>query len=205
VTPETGHANNQRTVEDYERCARDYAAEVDSTPSPSGAAALRRLATAVAPGNRVLEIGSGPGWDADFLETLGIDVHRTDVTAAFRDFQAERGKRCVPLDVLVDDIAGRYDGIAMLYVLQHFERKELEAVLRKLAQALEAGGALLLSYAEGAGDRWDHGASGDYRVVHWTRESFDARLAQAGFAVAWEHAFEGKDWPWRIVLARRQA
>ena len=203
--PPARHAYNQRTVAGYERCARDYAAEVSSTPSPEGAAALRQLADAVAPGNRVLEIGSGPGWDADFLQTLGIDVHRTDVTVAFCELQSERGKRCEPLDVLADEIAGHYHGIVMLYVLQHFERAELDAVLGKLARALHAGGALLLSYAEGDDEHWQHGDSGDYRVVRWTREAFDAHLAQAGFAPAWEHAFQGKDLPWRIVLARRPA
>ncbi len=203
--PAASRTHNQRTVAGYERCARDYAAEVGSTPSPDGAAALRQLANAVAPGKRVLEIGSGPGWDADFLETLGLDVHRTDVTAAFRDFQAERGKRCDRLNALDDEIAGRYHGIVMLYVLQHFERAQLDAVLHKLAQALHAGGVLLLSYAEGDDARWQRGDSGDYRVVRWTREAFDARLARAGFVPAWEHAFEGEELPWRIVLARRQA
>jgi SAM-dependent methyltransferase len=202
--PDASHAHNQRTVAGYERCARDYAAELSSTPSAEGAVALRQLAEAVAP-NRVLEVGSGPGWDADFLETLGVDVHRTDVTAAFRDFQAERGKHCEPLDVLTDEIAGRYHGIVMLYVLQHFERHELDAVLSKMAQALHPSGVLLLSYAEGDDECWQHGDSGDYRVVRWTREAFDARLTRAGFVLAWVHAFEGKDLPWRIVLAQRQA
>lgn len=203
--PPPPHTPNQRTVAGYERCARDYAASVDSTPSPTGAAALRQLAAAVAPGGRVLEIGSGPGWDADFLETLGLDVHRTDVTAAFREFQAERGKRCDPLDLLADEIAGTYDGIVMLCVLQHFERAQLDPALRKLAQALNAGGALLLMYQEGDDDYWEHGDSGDYRVVRWTPDAMDARLAQAGFAVAWASTNDGRDGPWRSVLARRQA
>ena len=203
--PDTSRVHNQRTVAGYERCARDYAAEVDSTPSPSGASALRQLAATVRPGKRVLEIGSGPGWDADFLESLGIEVHRTDVTAAFCEFQAERGKRCDPLDLLADDIDGRYDGIAMLAVLQHFERTQLDAALRKLAQALGAGGALLLMYPEGDDDYWEHDTSGDYRVVRWTPEALDARLARAGFAVAWESTFEGRGGRWRSVLARRQA
>src|SRR5688500_1163558 len=102
LMPVASRVHNRRTVAGYERCARDYAASVSSAPSPSGAEALRQLASAVAPGGRVLEIGSGPGWDADFLETLGIDVHRTDAAAAFCDFQAERGKRCDPLDLLAD-------------------------------------------------------------------------------------------------------
>ncbi len=202
--PEASRESNQRTVAGYERCARDYAAEVASTPSPSGAAALRQLAAAVPPGGRGLEIGSGPGWDADFLESLGLDVHRTDVTAAFRDFQAERGKRCDPLDLLADDIAGRYDGIAMLAVLQHFERAQLDTALRKLVQALGTGGALLLMYPQGDDEGWERDASGDYRRVLWTPDAMDARLVQAGFAVAWEDTFDGRGGAWRSVLARRQ-
>lgn len=202
--PEASRESNQRTVAGYERCAREYAAEVSSTPSATGARALRRLAAAVPPGGRVLEIGSGPGWDADFLETLGLHVHRTDVTAAFRAFQAERGKRCDRLDLLADDIDGRYDGIAMLAVLQHFERAQLDTALRKLAQALDPGGALLLMYPQGDEEGWEQDASGDYRRVLWMPDAMDSRLAQAGFAVEWDDIFDGRAGEWRSVLARRQ-
>ena len=87
-------------------------------------------------GGHVLDIGSGPGWDADFLEGLGARVRRTDVTKSFRDFQAERGQQVDALDVLTDKIAETYDGILMLCVLQHFERTELDGVLHKLVNAL---------------------------------------------------------------------
>lgn len=203
--PPEPHAHNQRTVAGYETCARDYAASVASTPSPPGEAALRQLAAAVAPGGRVLEIGSGAGWDADFLESLGLDVHRTDAAAAFCDLQAERGKRCDRLDLLADGIAGRYDGIAMLAVLHHFERAQLDAALRKLARALGDNGPLLLMYPEGDGEHWESDASGDFRMVRWMPEAMDERLACAGFAVAWDHRFDGRAGSWRSVLARRQA
>lgn len=199
------HPHNGRTIAGYERCARDYATEVSSVPSPTVAAALRRLAAAVGPEGGVLEIGSGPGWDADFMETLGVAVHRTDATAAFRAFQAERGKQADPLDLLADEIAGTYDGILMLCVLQHFERSELDAGLRKLALALRDGGALLLSYPLGADECWEHGEFGDYRVVRWTHDALDARLAQAGFAVEWDANTDYEGGPWRSVLARRRA
>src|SRR5262245_6310957 len=139
------HPNNGRTVAAYENYARRYAAAV-SPPSGSGAEALRSLADMLPPSGRVLEIGSGPGWDADFLEGLGVRVRRTDVTAAFRNFQAERGLQVDALDVLRDEIAETYDGILMLAVLQHFERAELDVVLRSLVNALNVGGPLLLSH-----------------------------------------------------------
>ena len=200
--PEDSCGNNRRTVADYERTAREYVATVEGRPSAS-ADALRRLAVGVAPGTRVLEVGSGPGWDADALEALGIDVHRTDVTAAFCDLQAERGKRCDRLDLLSDRIDGRYGGAMMLCVLQHFERAQLDGVLRKLAGALDAGGPLLLMYPEGDDEYQEHGTAGDYRVVRWAPAAFDSHLAQAGFTVAWEDTIDGRGGSWRTVLAAK--
>jgi hypothetical protein len=98
------HSNNGRTVAAYENYARRYAAAV-SPPSGSGVEALRSLADKLPSGGQILEIGSGPGWDADFLEELGVRVRRTDVTAAFRNLQAERGRQVDALDVLTDKIA----------------------------------------------------------------------------------------------------
>src|SRR3546814_2993278 len=164
--PEDSRGNNGRAVWHYERTAREYVATVEGMASAT-AEALRRLAAELAPGTRVLEVGSGPGWDADALEALGVVVHRTDVTAAFCDFHGERGKRCDRLDLLSDRIDGRYGGAMMLCVLQHFERAQLGGVLGKLADALEAGGPLLLMYPEGDGEHREHGIAGDYLVMRW--------------------------------------
>lgn len=194
--------NNRRTVAAYEGYARGYAAAVSATPSAQAAEDLRRFAAALAPPARVLDIGSGPGWDADFLETLGAQVRRTDVTAAFVRFQIERGKRAYPLDLLADEIEGTYDGVLMLYVVQHFERDQLDGVLGKLAQALHAGGVALLSHMLGEGDEWE-GDAGDYRVVRWSAAAMDERLRRAGFAVEWESFIDSEQRPWRSVMVRK--
>ncbi|RDZ26162.1 class I SAM-dependent methyltransferase [Lysobacter silvisoli] len=196
--------SNARTVAAYENCARAYAADV---PPPTGWAAesLQQLADGLPAGSRVLEIGSGPGWDADFLEQRGVQVHRTDVTVTFCDLQIERGKQAQVLDVLTDDIAGRYDGIAMLCVLQHFERPDLDVVLRKFAGALHAGGLALLSYPLGEDEYWQKTDSGDYRVVRWTAAGLDRRLGAAGFTVVWDKEQQFDSGPWRAVLARSAA
>lgn len=201
----TAKTSNGRTVAAYENYARRYAANVAQQPSESGAAALRRLAESVRPGGRVLDIGSGPGWDADFIEGLGVRVHRTDVTASFRDFQAERGRQVDALDVLTDEIREAYAGILMLCVVQHFERTDVDAVLRKLAGALIEDGALLLSHPLGDDECWENTSSGDYRVVRWSSAALDARLEHAGFTVEWDQCDDADEGPWRSVLARRKA
>ena len=64
-------ASNARTVAGYEGCALDYA---NSTVPKSGdeRRALRELLGVVDQGSRLLEVGSGPGWDADWLEAQGL-------------------------------------------------------------------------------------------------------------------------------------
>jgi SAM-dependent methyltransferase len=198
------NANNRRTVAAYEDYARRYAEAVSATPSAGEAEGLRRLAAAIPTSGRVLDIGSGPGWEADFLEALGLQVRRTDVTASFLQFQAERGKTAYPFDVLSDEIVDVYDGMLMLYVLQHFERDQLDGVLRKLARGLTANGALLLTHFLGEGEAWE-GDAQDYRFVRWSAEALDERLAEAGFTVEWENfgESESNERPWRRVLARK--
>jgi 2-polyprenyl-3-methyl-5-hydroxy-6-metoxy-1,4-benzoquinol methylase len=198
------NSSNRRTVAAYENYARRYAANV-SPPSGSGAAALRRFAETLPSDARVLDIGSGPGWDADFLEQLGVRVHRTDVTQEFREFQAERGKRCDALDVLTDEIAETYDGILMLCVLQHFERADLDGVLNKLVGALKSEGAMLLSHPVGDDEIWEHTSSGDYRVVRWSSAMLDERLRRAGYKVIWDKCDDADEGPWRTALARPNA
>ncbi|MDZ5620613.1 class I SAM-dependent methyltransferase [Nocardioides sp. HM23] len=144
---------NRRTVDSYERIAREYAD--DTAPESSGAAefsgeGLRRLVDAVPAGGTALEVGSGPGWDADFVESQGVAVRRTEVAAAFIDFQADRGKHVDKLDITSDELGGPYDAVIALAVLQHVERAQIPAFLLRVAAALRPGGVFLVAIREGS-------------------------------------------------------
>ena len=122
---------NARAVDGYEGCAEEYA----STTGPDHLA-LGELVKVLTQDGHVLEIGSGPGWDADWLEARGANVRRTDAAQSFVDLQNARGKPAERLDVLRDPLGGPYDAIVAMYVLQHVDRPALPQVLRKVADAL---------------------------------------------------------------------
>ena len=206
--PEDGAGSaNHRTVRSYERIARDYAD--DTAPGASGVGeiggpGLRRLVDLVTPGGTVLEVGSGPGWDADFLEAQGLAIRRTDVTTAFIELQAERGKQVERLDVTTDGLGGPYDAVLALAVLQHVERAEVPALLDRVAAALRPGGAFLFSIREGDGERWEVGDSGNpYFTVLWREPDICDLLEDAGLELDWRSwGKDSEESQWLTLLAR---
>jgi len=153
------------------------------SPRPPGfiADALRRMMKHVPPGGLVLEVGSGTGRDADFIEALGGKVRRTDATQAFLDLQAKRGKQVERLNLLTDTLGGPYDAILAICVLIHIERAHTDSVLRKIQKALRPGGAFLVAVWGGHGE-----ADGRYHMTYWSRTAFAARLTAAGLTVEWD-------------------
>ena len=200
--PDPGGSPNARTVESYEQIADDYARE--TAGGGVLAFALARLAETI-PAGHVLEIGSGPGWDADALEDAGMTVRRTDITQSFIESQRARGKEADRLDVINDDLGGPYDAVVTLHVLQHVEPSDLPAVLAKVAGALRPGGRFLVSIPLGEGAGWEVGDSGRryYRAL-WTEAEFVAALTQAGLEPEWtERAVHDEETGWLCLLAQR--
>lgn len=192
---------NARTVESYEKIADDYARE--TAGAPVLVAGLTRLIETV-PAAHALEIGSGPGWDADFLEEAGLTVRRTDVTQAFIDSQRARGKKADRLDVINDDLGGPYDAVVALHVLQHVEQGDLPGVLAKVADALSPGGRFLVSIPLGEGAGWEVGESGSsyYRAL-WSEAEFTAALERAGLRSEWtERSNHDEETGWLCLLAQ---
>jgi 2-polyprenyl-3-methyl-5-hydroxy-6-metoxy-1,4-benzoquinol methylase len=190
---------NARTVESYEEIAADYARETSGPGVLAGA--LTRLAEAV-PAGHALEIGSGPGWDADRLEDAGLTVRRTDITKAFIDLQRARGKEVDRLDAINDDLGGPYDAVVTLHVLQHVEPNDLPTVLSKVAGALRPDGRFLVSIPRGEGAGWEVGESGSpyYRALR-SKDEFIEALGAAGFETEWTDQSPEDD-GWLVVLAQ---
>ena len=197
---DAGGSANARTVESYEGIADDYARQTTGARVLSGG--LTRLAE-VAPAGHVLEIGSGPGWDADALEEAGLNVRRTDITQAFIDFQRARGRQADRLDAINDDFGGPYDAVVALHVLQHVEPSDLSAVLAKVAEALRPGGRFLVSIPLGEGAGWEVGESGApyYRALR-SEADFLTALGDVGLRPEWtERSVQHEERGWLCVLA----
>ncbi len=188
------------TLATYETKAADYAAR-NRGPYPAVIAFLDRLAELTGPGC-VLELGSGPGRDADHLETRGVSVIRTDATEAFLAMMRAAGHEAQHLDIRHDDFGGPYDAVLADAVLLHLPEDQLSGVLRRLRGAVRGGGLLAFTLKEGDGAKWTRDKLGAPRYfVYWREPALRDVLAAAGWKVQWLEHTRGPADDWLQVIA----
>jgi SAM-dependent methyltransferase len=172
--------DNRVTLSSYEEAAERYIAATSSRPRPQELAFFDRLAARVGAGGHVLELGSGPGRDATVLESLGLTVDRTDAAQSFVGLLTADGFEARQLNAIDDELGGPYDAVFANAVFLHFSREELAAVLKKIRDALLAGGILGFSVKEGDGEAWSNGKLDVPRHFTYWREQPLRQLLESG-------------------------
>lgn len=191
------------TLSAYESEVGAYLAASPGSVPASLVQLLEALVAAVPQGAEVLEIGSGPGREAVFLEQRGLVVHRSDATPAFVTRLREQGHEARVLDVRRDELGGPYDAVLANAVLLHLDRSDVEQVLTRLREATRPGGLLALTLKEGDGEAWSTAKLGRPRwFVYWREDDLRTVLARAGWAVVDLQHVEGRHEPWLYALAR---
>lgn len=192
----------ERTLLAYERGADRYAERTDDHRS----GLVDDLLALVAPGAHVLELGSGPGRDAEALEAAGLRVDRTDGARSFVDRLRARGHDARVLDVRHDDWGGPYDAVFANAVLLHVARTDTAAVLRRALAAVRPAGALAATVKRGTGAGWSgRKLAGARYFTDWD----EARLAEVVTISGWsevvvrETTRPGAEDRWLTVTARR--
>lgn len=194
--------DNAETLRTYEQAAALYRERtVRGHAEPDDLVAL--VAEHADRSASVLEIGSGPGVDADRLEALGFTVRRTDATRAFVDLQRADGHQIDVLDVRTDDLGGPYDVVFAHAVLLHIDRAELTAVLARLRTAVRPGGLLAITLKEGDGEGWSsHKVELPRHFTYWRLEPLRDALVGAGWVPVVHQRTAATYGPWLRSLSR---
>lgn len=193
----TGGTANQRTLAAYEQAADLYRSLAPPEPGPDIVAFLEEIVARI-PSGQVLEVGSGPGIDARWLESRGLRVTRTDATAAFVEFMRADGLTAQHLNVVTDDLGGPYDAIYAGAVLLHLPTNDFASVLGK---ARAAARNLAFTVKEGDGEEWTTVRLGVPRWFRYWREApLRAALEAAGWRVEILRHVQGRRDDWLQVL-----
>jgi len=173
--------HNDRTLETYNQKVQEY---VEGTPQEVSGdlrewihAGLEWLPTDA----NIMELGSGFGRDADYMESLGYHVLRTDAAEGFVNLLTEQGHDDTRM---FDAINGTYpqgelDLVFADAVLLHFASEETRNVLHKVHDSLTPAGRFAFTLKGGEGTEWSTAKLGAPRFfTYWTRPAIEAELAR---------------------------
>jgi TDG/mug DNA glycosylase family protein len=186
-----------KTALAYERDASDWVGSRSAQPR-----ALRRLgqiASALAPGARVADLGSGPGWYAESLRRRGFVPVALDLSAAML---AELQRRTPGADAVRANLAalpfarGSLDAAVAFNTYQHLPAAALPSALSQLHDALRVGAPIDFTIADldtvdvppneaRSGfleQRWDDDPYPGRLFAFYSRDRIESLLRGAGFA-----------------------
>ncbi|GAC1393536.1 MAG: class I SAM-dependent methyltransferase [Vulcanimicrobiaceae bacterium] len=139
----------------YDAVALDYAERIfhELDQKPFDRAFLDQFAARVKRGDRVCEIGSGPGHIARYLHERGVDICGLDISSEMvgvarrlnPNIAFEQGNF---LNMAAAD--NSYDAIVSFYSVLHLERDQRQIAFREIGRVLKPGGILILATHAGS-------------------------------------------------------
>ena len=193
------------TLTAYEHGVEQYLRRAAATPRTTVSDWLQGLCQQLPPGARVLELGSGPGHDADFLETHGFRVLRTDGARAFVERLRAAGHRAEVLNVVTDALGGPFDLVLANAVLLHLTRPQLARFLVRAVPAVRAGGRLAFTVKRGDGQEWSTNRLDQPRYfTYWQEPELRTLLDETGWQPLAIESLPGQGEDWLFVTCRPQ-
>ncbi|MFD3515970.1 class I SAM-dependent methyltransferase [Streptomyces sp. NPDC058657] len=161
--------------------------------SPAHHASLQRLLGDLAPGSRVLDVGSGTGRPtAAALSTAGHDVLGVDVSPVMVGLARRQVPRAEFRHADIRDMPladASFDAVCVYFSLLQMSRAEQTALLGRLARALRPGGHFAVATVPLDVENVPGVFMGqDVRVTSFAAEDFTAAVRQAGLTVAHEQS-----------------
>lgn len=101
---------------------------------------------------KILEIGSGAGFDALELKAQGFNVIASDYVENFVKVLKSKNLSAIQLDIKNEEIDLKdLDGVYINAVLVHFNKGEILNALKKIKNSLKKGGVIFISIIIGKG------------------------------------------------------
>ena len=93
----------------------------------------------------LLEIGCGPGWDAQFFQSQGLRVLAVDNTPTMVNLTAEKGIAAQVLDCYdLDQINERFDAVYTMNCLLHIPKQDFDRILLLISRRLNDNGLMYI-------------------------------------------------------------
>ena len=196
--------NNDRTLASYDEHVEDYTNSLQPQIHVQFRSWIDRALGLIQPGAEILEVGSGPGREADYIESRGFRVTRTDASKGFTEYLSKKGKSVKLLNVLTDELGENLAMVLAQAVLHHFDEQQFRNVLASIHVALKPGGLVVFSVKQGDGDGWTKERIDAPRYYNfWQKNDLQKVVEKAGFKVLEISEADLGKTRWLLVTARK--
>jgi predicted TPR repeat methyltransferase len=174
--------DNDATLQSYNDHIQEYVDGTPKTVEGDFKAWIDQALDLIPQGSSMLELGSGFGRDADYIESKGFKVNRTDAAQGFVDLMAQQGHHAQLLNVITDEFGENLDMIFANAVLLHLSPGQTEKVIAKAYKSLKPGGVFAFSVKQGEGSGWSQEKLNAKRYYkYWTESELKSQLVRANF------------------------
>lgn len=148
-------SKTEKTVREYEEIAEEYTEEhVDDMED---IADILGYFIDHLEGDKVLDVGCGPGRDARYFVEKGLDVTGIDLTSKFTEIASERVPKAEFLKMDMRDLEfskNTFDGIWVCASFFHVPKDEARETLKEFKGVLKPDGIISLSVKGGEGEKY---------------------------------------------------
>lgn len=188
---------NEKTLGSYNTHVSEYISGTPQETSGDQKIWIDEVLSQLPPSARILELGSGFGRDAKYIQERGFDITLTDAPAGFVNYLREQGFVAEQLNILQDQIPGKYDLVFASAVLLHFPPADFEQALRNIKPGLKPNGVFAFSLKKGAGEEWTDSKLGAPRYFkYWEIDEVKQVLNAVGMKPLRSGVNGGGKWIW---------
>ncbi|MFB6242057.1 MAG: class I SAM-dependent methyltransferase [Candidatus Nanosalina sp.] len=140
-------------------------------------------------GEKILDVGCGPGRDAEYFSEKGMNVTGIDLTERFLEIASEKVPEAnfVKMDMReIEFKENSFDGIWCCASLLHIPKEEASEVLKQFHDVLEEEGIIFLAVKHGKGEervQKDHYDGGEKFFVYYQQKEIENMVEDSGFEI----------------------
>ncbi len=156
---------------------------------------------------KVLNIGSGPGRDAELLRDRRLDVICLDASSVMVQLTRERGFSSVQGDLLELPFAdATFDGVWAYTSLLHITKTQIDQALDEIKRVLKPASVIGLGMIEGNDEKYveDKFVTKPRLFSYFTRSELEKLLKAHGFGVTYFEVFIPKRFTYLHFVAKKQ-
>jgi len=155
--------HNKITIETYENAIDKYVNWTTNIVQWEFKLWIDKALSYISKSSKILEIWTWAWRDADYIESLGYNLQRSDFPDSFIEYNRKKWKDIIKLNVLDIEVKEKYDFIFANAVLLHFTKQEVNSILSSVRNILNESWILTFSLK-----KWEWEKFNDAKV-EWPR------------------------------------